>query len=308
MYLGIDIGGTAVKYGLVADDGVVDGLAEYPVDFDGYETPILDTVLKTSQEYLKGCKKRGILISGIGISATGQINSRDGVVAGTGGNIKNWDQSRIRDVFTDQFGLPCEVINDANSVALGEMWTGAAKGYSDFAVITVGTGIGGGMVAGGRLLQGNLGFGGEIGHMIIGGDRRCTCGNRGCLEQYASVTALIRRVSGRCPDLAGAEQGINGRKIFELAGSGHPEVSAELVAWIDDLAVGITSLIHLLNPALILIGGGVSTQQELFIDPLRKKVKSMAMPNFSEHLRLRGAVLGNMAGLAGAVYYLKQQS
>lgn len=306
MYLGVDIGGTAVKYGLVDENGKVASPEEYPVDFDRYETPILETVLNTSNRYIgKHLENREQLL-GIGVSATGQINVREGVVAGTGGNLKNWAGSRIRDAFTENFQCPCTVINDANSVALGEMWTGNARGYTDFAVITVGTGIGGGIVTGGGLLQGTLGLGGEIGHMVIAGDgRRCTCGNRGCLEQYASVTALVRRVKERCPELAGS--GLNGRTIFEMAGEGHKEVTAVIGEWIDDLSTGIVSLVHLLNPQLILIGGGVSARQELFIRPLSERVKAAVMPNFAAPLTVRGAALGNTAGLIGAVYYLKQQ-
>lgn len=307
MYLGVDIGGTAVKYGLVGEDGKVNCLEEFPVDFDGYETPILDTVLKTSKQYLGKHLKNKECLSGIGIAATGQINTYEGIVAGTCGSIKNWDKSRIRDEFIKNFHLPCTVINDANSVALGEMWTGNAKGYSDFAVITVGTGIGGGIVTDGKILQGRMGFGGEIGHMVIAKNGTgCTCGNKGCLEQYASVTALIRRVAGRRPDLA-AEK-LSGRLIFDMAQNGHQEISAILTEWIEDISTGIISLVHLLNPQLILVGGGVSARQELFIKPLREKVKSGLMPNFSENLQLKAAALGNAAGVIGAVYYLRQQS
>lgn len=305
MYLGVDIGGTAVKYGLVDENGQVVSTEEYQVDFDGYQTPILETVLRTSKDYLNRHRGDGKPLLGIGVSATGQIDVKEGCVAGTGGNIRNWGGSRIRKAYMEAFGRPCTVINDANSVALGEMWTGAARGYTDFAVITVGTGIGGGIVADGRLLQGKRGFGGEIGHLIIAGDgRRCTCGNCGCLEQYASVTALVRRVGERCPELAGKT--LNGRVIFELAGNGHENVSAVIKEWIADLSRGIISLVHLLNPQLILLGGGVSTRQELFIRPLSERVMAGLMPNFAEHLEIRGAALGNTAGLIGAVYYLKK--
>lgn len=305
MYFGVDIGGTAVKYGLVDENGEVCCLEEYPVDFDRYETPVLDTVLNISKQYISKYIKYREQLLGIGISATGQINICEGMVAGTGGNIKNWDKSRIRDAFTKCFQLPCTVINDANSVALGEMWVGNGRGYTDFAVITVGTGIGGGIVTGGKILQGKMGFGGEIGHMVIAKNgRRCTCGNKGCLEQYASVTALIRRVTKRCPDLA--KEGLNGRLIFDMVREEHQEVSTVVAEWMDDISTGIISLVYLLNPQLILIGGGVSNQQEFFIEPLMEKVENGLMPNFSENFLLKGAALGNSAGLIGAVYYLKQ--
>ncbi len=317
-YLGIDIGGTAVKFGVITDSGEVITRNEYPVAFDGYVTPILDTVMLRCREFLDSYSKTSgnttdirEMIGGIGVSATGQIDSVHGVVAGVGGNITNWQGSRIKDVLEAEYDVPVRVLNDANCAALAELWLGNAKGCRQVVMITIGTGVGGGIIVNGDILTGQSGFGGELGHFIIDKNgRTCTCGNCGCYEQYASMTSLVRTVKDQLPldghpDLTG--ESVNGRKIFELVKQGEPLITRTVDSWITDIACGIVSFVHLFNPEVVLVGGGVSGQEELFIEPLRKQVKAMTMVNFSKDLRVEGAALQNDAGMIGAVYYLKQQ-
>lgn len=297
IYLGIDIGGTAVKLGLVDETGTVLDRAERSVSFDGYRTPILDTVRAAAADFTD--VRRGQL-AGIGVSATGQIDSRKGIVAGTCGSLPGWVGAPIRDRLTEDFGLPVTVANDANCMCLGEVWVGAARGCTDVIGITIGTGIGGGILTGGRLLEGARGLGGEMGHYrthALDGVP-CTCGARGCWERYASTTALVRAAQAMDPELR------DGRAIFAAARAGRCDVLDLLDRWMDEIAQGLAGMVHIFNPQRILVGGGVSAQKELLIEPLEHKVKAAVMPAFAEGLTLQAAALQNDAGLVGAVYYL----
>ena len=278
-YLGVDIGGTAVKLGLVDDTGRVLRRAERSVSFDGYKTPILDTVQAAIRDFLGSHDVPKL--EGIGVSATGQIDSRRGVVAGTCGNFPGWIGVDIKGTLEREFGLPVTVANDANCMVLGEVWVGAAKGYTDVIGVTLGTGVGGGIITGGRLLEGARGLG-------------------GCYERYAATTALVRGAQKMGLDAP------DGRAIFEAAAAGNARTLAVLNDWISEIAQGLAGLVHIFNPQLILIGGGVSAQQELLIDPLAAQVCKSVMPAFTEGLEIKAAALQNDAGLVGAVYYFRE--
>lgn len=299
-YLGIDIGGTAVKLGLVTEEGQVLLRAETSVSFDGYRTPILDTVRAAAAKLLAESRAAGYEPAGVGVSATGQIDSSQGIVAGTCGSLPGWVGAPIKDRLEADYHLPVTVANDANCMCLGEVWVGAARGCTDVIGITIGTGIGGGILTGGRLLEGARGLGGEMGHYrthaLDGVD--CTCGAKGCWERYASTTALVRAAKAMDPELC------DGRAIFAAAQAGRCDVLALLDRWTDEIAQGLAGMVHIFNPQRILVGGGVSAQKTLLIEPLERKVKAAVMPAFAEGLTLTAATLQNDAGLVGAVYYL----
>ena len=160
-YFGIDIGGTAVKLGIVDETGRVLLKGEESVSFDGYQTPVLTTVRRAAKEFLTANSIPVESLAGIGVSATGQIDSRKGIVAGTCGNFPNYIGSPIKSALEKDFGLPVTVANDANCMTLGEVWVGAAQGYTDVIGVTLGTGVGGGILTGGHLLEGARGLGGE---------------------------------------------------------------------------------------------------------------------------------------------------
>ena len=301
-YFGIDIGGTAVKLGIVDETGRVLLKGEESVSFDGYQTPVLTTVRKAAKEFLTANSIPVESLAGIGVSATGQIDSRKGIVAGTCGNFPNYIGSPIKSALEEDFGLPVTVANDANCMTLGEVWVGAAQGYTDVIGVTLGTGVGGGILTGGHLLEGARGLGGELGHYrthaLDGVD--CTCGAKGCWERYAATTALVRAPQEKSPDWK------DGRAIFAAAEAGNETVLALLDHWTDEIAQGLAGMVHIFNPQLILIGGGVSAQQKLLIEPIAAKVKASVMPAFAEGLEVRAAQLHNDAGMVGAVYYFRQ--
>lgn len=301
-YLAIDIGGTSVKLGLVDETGGILAKAEESVSFDGWQTPILTTVLAAAERFLTARGKDPRALGGIGVSATGQINSHTGVVVGTCGNLPNYIGSSIKEQLEAKFHRPVTVANDANCMCLGEVWVGGAKGYTDVIGVTLGTGVGGGILTGGRLLEGARGLGGEMGHYRTHAQHGllCTCGAVGCWEQYASTTALVRGAHAIDPNLK------DGRAIFAAAEAGNPLVLDLIDRWTDEIAQGLAGMVHIFNPQLILIGGGVSAQEKFLIEPVAAKVRRSIMPAFAEGLEIRAAQLHNDAGMVGAVYYFRQ--
>lgn len=311
-YLGIDIGGTAVKIGAVNAEGEIIGeVGEYSVNFDGYETPILETVIKSTKDFLVKQNEDAKAYVGIGVSATGGINTKEGRVDGSAGHIRNWLGSKIKERMEAEFFVPTFVLNDANAAALGEVWKGAAKGLRDVVVMTIGTGVGGGIVVDGKILLGRSGFGGEIGHTpLIASSGDCPCGSTGCLEYYASMTALVKSVKalvkeGRLPGIH--EEDVNGRLIFEETAKGNKELTATVDRWIGYIVSGIVGMVHIFNPEMVLIGGGVSRQKALFVDKVREKVLDKVMKNFAVNLEIEACALGNDAGIIGAAYFAKTE-
>lgn len=298
MILSIDIGGTAVKMGLVDHAGVIHARHEASVCFDHYATPILTTVIREAEAFLR---REGARPEGIGVSATGQVDDRLGAVIGTNGKIPGYEGAQIKRDMEAAFGVPVFALNDANAAALGECFAGRARGVGNVLMVTLGTGVGGGIVLGGRIFGGARGIAGELGHFTLYQDGPlCPCGKRGCYESYAATTALVRRARE-----ATGEAEMNGRIVFSRAADGDRVMRAVLDAWINDIAAGISGLVHIFNPEMVLIGGGVSAQEALLIAPLRERVLRSVMPRFGEGLRLEAASLGNDAGMIGAAkFYL----
>lgn len=305
-YLGVDIGGTAVKLGLITGDGNLLFTHTSPVNFDKYKTPIMKTVLREIDCFLSKNKLVSSDLLGIGVSATGQIDPKSGIVTGSAGHISNWLLTPVKDLLENRYHLPVSVANDANCAIIGEHWKGCAIGFSDIIMITIGTGIGGGIICNGRLLSGHTGIAGELGHFSIQKDgTMCSCGNIGCYEQYASASALVKAVREALPSFHSYSKTdpdqINGKFIFDQVKAGNIEYQRVVDNWIDNIAMGLTGLIHIFNPELVVIGGGISQQEELLIVPLRERVLSKIMPGFRRDLQFRSAKLDNNAGLIGAV-------
>ena len=296
MILSIDIGGTAVKMGLVDREGTIHARHEASVCYDNYQTPILTTVIREAKDFLA---RENAAIEGIGVSATGQVDDRMGAVIGTNGKIPHYEGSQIKLEMEKTFGVPAFALNDANAAALGECFAGRAKGAENMLMITLGTGVGGGIVLGGKIFGGTRGIAGELGHITLYADGiPCTCGSRGCYESYAATTALVRLAKE-----ATGEAEMNGRIIFSRAAQGDPVMLNIIDRWIGDIAAGIVGLVHTFNPQMVLIGGGVSSQEELLIKPLRERILKTAMPRFSECLAVEAATLGNDAGMIGAAKF-----
>jgi glucokinase len=297
LYLGIDIGGTAVKIALLKEDATIISKTSKSVIFDNYQTPIIETVVKEVKIFMDQNALSSANLNGIGVSATGQIDITSGTVIGTDGKFKTYEGTNIKQVLESKFNVKTEVLNDANAMILAEYWQGVAVGHKQVVGITIGTGVGGGIIVDGKILSGLKGIAGEVGHMSIKKDGDlCTCGNHGCYEKYASTTRLVNDVK----KLNLLKEPVNGYSVFENLAN--PKVNQVYDGWLDDIARGLVDLIHIFNPSLVVIGGGVSGQQELFIEPLSQKIRSKIMPRFNDDLEIKAAYYKNDAGVIGAVY------
>ena len=286
MILAIDIGGTSAKLALVDRAGSIGPRYTADTAFDGYHTPMLDTVVRAAQAFLK---REGAAIEGVGISATGQIDAETGVVIGTNGMIPNYEGSNLKAAMERAFGVPAWALNDANAAALGECFVGRARGLRHVVMATYGTGVGGGIVIDGRIYGGTRGIAGEIGLFPMGGS---------FYEGRASASALVRAA-----ERAAGETGLNGQIIFDRLAEGDGVMRRVVDAWLDDVAAGLIGLTHIFNPQMIVVGGGVSAREAAFVRPLRMRVLSGVKPRFAEGLRIEAAALGNDAGLVGAARY-----
>ncbi len=291
-YLCVDIGGTSCKIGVLDEKANILEKFEESVSFDNYNTPIIETVINTIKKIINKYN-----FDGIAVSATGQINVKEGSVIGSCGNIPNYIGSNFKERFEKEFNLHTTVINDANCMILGEKWLGNCQNDSNAIGLTIGTGIGGGIIVNDEILLGSVGLAAEIGHMIIRkGDLKCTCNNTGCYE-LSSTKYLCKNVNNKL------NTNFNGRTLFEELKKGNPIIKEIIDNWIDDIATGIISLVHIFNPSVVLIGGGVSNEEEFLIKPLRNKVIKSVMPQFAKNLRIESAKLKNNAGMIGALYY-----
>ena len=263
-YFGIDIGGTAVKLGIVDETGKVLCKGEQSVNFDGYQTPVLDTVRKAAKEFLTAQAIPVESLSGIGVSATGQIDSRKGIVAGTCGNFPNYIGSPIKAALEQDFGLPVTVANDANCMTLGEVWVGGAQGYTDVIGVTLGTGVGGGIIANGQLVRGVHFTAGEYSFVNTNAEAwdapdqnmACQCSTSNLLKWYRARKAL--------PE----DAPLDGRSFFAAANAGEPEALEVLRRFCHAVAVQIYNLTVLLDVEKVAIGGGIS-KQPLLLESLR---------------------------------------
>lgn len=296
MILCVDIGGTSAKIACADSDGALYDRDEFPTCIDDYRVPVLDVVCRGIRTWLD---RTGRSVKGIGVSAMGQIDIQSGTVIGTNGNVPNYEGARIRETLETQFLVPVRVLNDATAAALGESFTGAAKGLKDVLMLTFGTGVGGGLILNGRVYGGARGIAGELGHFTLDPNGPlCTCGRHGCFETLASTSALVRK----CSEATGRTD-LDGRAVFAAVSDNNPVITRILDKWMDGIADGISGLIHILNPEIVLIGGGVSVQEALMIRPLENKIRERTMRCFAENLIIRGAKLGNNAGLTGAARY-----
>ena len=302
-YLGVDIGGTFIKLGIVDDAGNVSMRREVPIDRSGKET-VMETVMNGIDTLLKDSGLEAGAFEGIGVSAAGCIDTNKGCVAENGGNIPDWAFTPVAGPLSERYGIGATIANDGNCVALAEAWVGAARGLRDVICVVLGTGVGGGIISGGHLIEGTHGFGGEIGHFPTHADLLMTGEKKwgSHYETFASTGALVRRA------LMSGKDWLNGKEIFEAAASGDAGALEILDGWTTEIAAGITGLVHIFDPEVVLIGGGVSAQNELLVKPVRDKVIETVTPDMAAELKLRAAELGNNAGMVGAVKYFIDRS
>ena len=294
--VGIDLGGTFVKFALVSENG--DILFDNKLSIGGsiLREDILNTVSKAITQVIQKAGESNVEVIGIGLGSPGVVDG--GIVHGGADNLNRWENINLAEIYSTEFGLPVFVDNDANVMGLGEAVYGAAKGCTDAIFLTVGTGIGGAIVMNGQLYGGYRNRGTEMGHVTI--DHKgiaCNCGGRGCLEAYASTSALIGQYSERS-----GKKGdhINGHYIVEKFLEGEPDAVQCMHEHTDYLGHAIAGFINTFAPQKVIIGGGISEAGQFYIDLIKKSAFSYVMPDCSGFTDVVGATLGNSAGYMGA--------
>jgi len=312
---GVDLGGTTINTGVVSADGTrVLGMHTAPTNAEKGPKYVVDKIIGMVRESMRIAAAEGgfdeSAIVGIGIGSPGPLDRATGTVIETP-NL-GWRNFPLRDLVANAIGLPAELDNDANAATIGEWWVGAGKNVETMVGVTLGTGIGGGIVLGGKVYHGASDVAGEIGHMSIDSTgRKCKCGNYGCLEAYASGPAIAARAieglqSGEqsvMPDLVDGDLSrLTAETVYEgiVAGDAYArEVMRDTAKF---LGSGLANLINVLNPEMIVISGGVTRAGEHLLEPLRNEVKRRAFRNAFEACRIVTSELGSMAGVIGAAY------
>ena len=297
---GVDIGGTSVKLGLFDVEGNVLDKWEIPTRTENGGEKILPAIADSIRETMKQIDKD--FVAGVGVGAPGPVDGKGIVHRDV--NL-GWGTFSIKDTLEDLLNMPVMAGNDANVAALGEMWMGGGQGYRDLVVVTLGTGVGGGIIIDGKMLTGATGAGGEIGHIHVNDEEEeiCGCGNKGCLEQYSSATGITRLAnqllasSDKDSVLRGGE--VSAKTVFDAVKERDPlavEVAEKFGKYLGD---GLASIACVVNPEAIVIGGGVSKAGEILIDFIRPHYEKNVFHG-SRQVKFSLATLGNDAGIYGA--------
>jgi glucokinase len=311
----VDLGGTSINVGVVPyDGGTVLGMRSMPTESDRGAKFVVDRMIGMIRAAMRDARHEGGLdenaFIGIGLGSPGPLDRKTGTVINTP-NL-GWRNFPLRDLVANAIGLEAELDNDANCATVGEWWQGAGRGTRTLIGVTLGTGIGGGIVLDGRVFHGVTDVAGEIGHMSIDSTgRKCKCGNYGCLEAYASGPAIAARAiegleSGEPSLLSSLVDGnlerLTAETVYEaiLAGDLYAkEVMRETTKF---LGAGLANLINILNPEMVVISGGVTRAGDVLFEPVRAEVRRRAFKHAAENCRIVSSTLGGIAGVIGAAY------
>lgn len=305
-YIGIDLGGTFIKGGIVDGNGKIVAEGKVPTESELGGEKVMDNVAFLIKSIFdkSGLSKNDV--AGVGMGVPGMIDSKNGVVIFSN-NLK-WHHLHIAEGVESRTGLSVKIANDANVAALGEAVYGAGSDVDDSILLTLGTGVGGGIIVGNKLVEGNKSAGAELGHMVIAHNgEQCTCGRKGCLEAYASATALIRdtkRAMEAHKDSKmweiGSLDNVTGKTAFDYQNT---DIYAKEVVdnYIEMLACGIANIANIFRPHTVMLGGGVCAQGDNLIKPLQKIVdREIFAGDLGPKCPIAIAKLGNKAGILGA--------
>ena len=291
--IGLDLGGTNLRAAAVDRAGhVLDRRAAATNPAAGREA-MLGHMVNAISELRDVCGGNGL--AGIGIGVPGFILLKEGIIRNSN-NLDCLEDFPIRAEIERRLGARVILENDANAAALGEKWMGAGRDVEDLVLLTLGTGVGGGIISGGRVLQGYLGMAGEVGHVTVVPDGNpCGCGNQGCLEKHASATAITAMAS-----MLRLGEGLSAREVYELALGGNEKAGRIFVAVGQALGVALATLVNTFNFPLYLLSGGVLAAWDLFAPPMLEEVRRRSFAFRTTTTRIEKATLGNEAGLFGA--------
>ncbi|HGD0617791.1 TPA: ROK family glucokinase [Streptococcus agalactiae] len=316
--LGIDLGGTTIKFGILTLEGEVQ--EKWAIETNTLENGrhIVSDIVESLKHRLSlyGLTKDDFL--GIGMGSPGAVDRTSETV--TGAFNLNWaDTQEVGSVIEKEVGIPFFIDNDANVAALGERWVGAGANNPDVVFVTLGTGVGGGVIADGNLIHGVAGAGGEIGHMIVDPENgfTCTCGNKGCLETVASATGVVRvarqlaeQYEGSSAIKAAIDNGdtVTSKDIFIAAEDGDKFANSVVERVSRYLGLAAANISNILNPDSVVIGGGVSAAGEFLRSRVEKYFVTFAFPQVKKSTKIKIAELGNDAGIIGAASLANQQA
>ncbi|HEL1703498.1 TPA: ROK family glucokinase [Streptococcus suis] len=308
--IGIDLGGTSVKLAILTTEGEIQekwSIKTNILDDGSHIVPdIIDSIQQRFESH--GLTKDDFL--GVGMGSPGVVDSEAGTVIGAY-NL-NWKTLQlVKDQFESALGLPFFIDNDANVAALGEQWVGAGNNNPNVVFMTLGTGVGGGVIAAGNLIRGVKGAGGELGHITVDFDEpfACTCGKKGCLETVASATGIVNLSRRYADQYAGDAklkqmiddgQDVTAKDVFDLAKEGDDLALIVYRHFSEYLGVACANIAAVLNPAYIVLGGGVSAAGEFLLDGVRKVFAENSFPQIKESTQIVLATRGNDAGVLGA--------
>ena len=304
--VGIDLGGTNIKAGLVTREGEVLRRARCETLADEGPDAVLGRMAGLAEELLEAEGAASSEIIGVGVGSPGPLNTKTGVVVYTP-NLPGWTDIHVSETLKARLSADVYLEGDANAAAWGEFWRGAGRDVQSMVIFTLGTGVGGGIIIDGKLIRGIDDTGGHLGHIVIDPEGRvCPCGNAGCLEAYASATAVVRRYhemidAGRGCELAAQLDGaVTAKDIHEhaLAGCGD-------CRWLIDetgrhLGVALTTVANMINPELAVYSGGMSAAGELLFGPILEEVRRRALKPCGKRIKVVAAELGDDAGVIGA--------
>lgn len=298
--IGVDIGGTKIRFGLVRSDGLIFHTLILPTK--AAEQRVMEQVYAGIEQILSVWENSfaSHRLNGIGIGSAGQIDFLRGTVHFASELIPGYTGTPVRELVTQRFDLPVYIDNDVNVLALAESRFGAGMDCRNMVCLALGTGVGGAVIADGRLLHGANGGAGEIGHMTVNmNGPACICGSYGCLEIYASGTGIFNRYQ-ELTALNFTKQANSAKDVVERWLSGEMAARQVIEMTIAGLGAAIASLIHIFNPEVIVIGGGIAELGEPLFAPLRSRISTLAMPSMLEAVRIVPAELGGSSNMVGA--------
>ena len=312
--IGVDLGGTTVKFAILTENGEIEHKWYIDTDTQNDGKNIVPNIIKSIHKHLDEYGLSANDILGIGMGSPGSVDQTQGTVIGAY-NL-NWSTlQQVKVQIETGTNIPFYIDNDANVAALGERWKGAGADGSNVTFVTLGTGVGGGIIAEGNLVHGVAGAGGEIGHMIVDSDGyKCTCGNYGCLETVASATGVVRLARDFSKEFTGESelkylidngQEVTAKTVFDQAKLGDKLATIVVEKLYFYLGLACSNIANLLNPEAIVIGGGVSAAGDMLLQGIEKYFQKYAFPQVKTSTKIKLAQLGNDAGVIGAASLVK---
>jgi glucokinase len=308
----IDLGGTNLKGGIVSAEGTITGYRSVPSHVADGPVLIMENLISFTRDLLHDSKQSSLPVEGIGVATPGIIDPAFGGLTGGADNLPGWKNTPFMKILTQKFSIPVFAHNDVTATVLGEVRYGAGIGRADVVMASFGTGIGGGIMINGKLYDGATGYAGEIGHLVIAArGHTCTCGMRGCWEEYAATRGILRIARHHMKrdrieksilfgEMQRSQQGLTPRNIFQTAREGDHLALAIVDEIGRNTAVGLGSLINIFDPEMVIVGGGIAEAGAIYLNAIKSHIQDWTLPDSLRGVQIVLAKLGSRAGIFGA--------